>query len=193
MTVSEDMKMIDWYMFSIISIFVFIGEFSTDILVKFLAFFCKKSQLENDLEREISDIKAKMDAISMVDEFAKYAKLQRKLNRLQEDLKVESKESKELFNSMKYITQFAVDLFFNGICFYIIYSNLNTPLLYINPQWLTPFNGVVGWPSNKAGDMGILFWYIVVKNVMKKIRSQVSFEQDSLLKCLWIEVTHTLL
>ncbi|XP_065223231.1 guided entry of tail-anchored proteins factor 1-like [Planococcus citri] len=180
MTVSEDTKMtIDWYMFSIISTLIFIGEFSTDILVKFLAFFCKKSQLQNDLEREITDIKVKMDAISMVDEFAKYAKLQRKLNRLQQDFKVESKENKELFSSMKYITQFAADLFFNGICFYIIYSNLNTPLLHVNPQWFTPFNGVIGWPSDKAGDMGILFWYIVAKNVMKKIRSQVSREQNS--------------
>ena len=53
--------------------------------------FCKKSQLEVDIEKEIREIKAKMDKISMVDEFAKYAKLQRKLNSLKEELNLESK------------------------------------------------------------------------------------------------------
>lgn len=42
------------------------------------------------MEREIMEIKSKLDQISMVDEFAKYAKLQRKLNALRERLKVES-------------------------------------------------------------------------------------------------------
>lgn len=59
-------------------------------MIQALKLFCKKSQLEVDMEREISEIKSKLDQISMVDEFAKYAKLQRKLNALREGLKVES-------------------------------------------------------------------------------------------------------
>lgn len=60
-------------------------------MLQALTFFCKKSQLETDIEREISEVKSKMESISMVDEFAKYAKLERKLNALKEHLKVESK------------------------------------------------------------------------------------------------------
>lgn len=52
---------------------------------------CKKSQIEEDIEKEIDEIKTKMDGISMVDEFAKYAKLQRKLNSLRQELSVECK------------------------------------------------------------------------------------------------------
>ena len=55
-----------------------------------LRMFCKKSQLEADIEKEIREIRAKMDRISMIDEFAKHAKLQRKLNSLTEELKIES-------------------------------------------------------------------------------------------------------
>lgn len=44
-----------------------------------------------EMEKEIREIKSKMDEISMVDEFAKYAKLQRKLNSLKEELRIESK------------------------------------------------------------------------------------------------------
>lgn len=55
--------------------------------------FCGKSQLEVDLEKEIREITTKMDSISMIDEFAKYAKLQRKLNSLKEELKTESKQT----------------------------------------------------------------------------------------------------
>lgn len=60
-------------------------------MLQALAFFCKKSPLETDIEREISEVKSKMEGVSMVDEFAKYAKLERKLNALKEHLKVESK------------------------------------------------------------------------------------------------------
>lgn len=165
--------MIDWNLFLIITFFVIIGEFSTDLLVMALKLFCKKSQLEMDMEREIMEIKSKLDQISMVDEFAKYAKLQRKLNALRERLKVESNESRELFNSMKYVTSFAVDLFWSAICFYIIWTNMNTPLMHLNPAWLTPLNSFIGWPSAVGGDLGILSWYIVVKNVTKKLRSQI--------------------
>lgn len=43
-----------------------------------------------DIEKEVTDIKNKMDGISIVDEFAKYAKLERKVNALKEQLKTES-------------------------------------------------------------------------------------------------------
>lgn len=59
-------------------------------IIQALKLFCKKSQLEVDIEREIMEIRNKLDQISMVDEFAKYAKLQRKLNGLLGELKVES-------------------------------------------------------------------------------------------------------
>lgn len=79
------------------SLYLYFTSFETftdllpfNLYTQALVFFCKKSQLEVDLEKEIREIKSKMDEISMVDEFAKYAKLQRKLNRLQQELKVES-------------------------------------------------------------------------------------------------------
>lgn len=60
----------------------------------------------------------------------------------------------------------------NAICFYIIWNNLNTPLLNLEPSWLLPLNTLIGWPSTTAGDLGILSWYMIVKNVTKTLRSK---------------------
>lgn len=81
-----------WYYYEIHIFTKYSERFNPHIFTfQALAFFCKKSQLETDIEQEIKEITGKMEGISMVDEFAKYAKLQRKLNALEEQLKVESK------------------------------------------------------------------------------------------------------
>jgi hypothetical protein len=46
-----------------------------------------ESKQETVLQNEISVIRREMTHISMIDEFAKHARLQRRLNTLQEELK----------------------------------------------------------------------------------------------------------
>ena len=46
---------------------------------------------ELDLMSQVSEMKKKMHQISMVDEFARYAKLQRQLNKLKDHLKSRGK------------------------------------------------------------------------------------------------------
>jgi hypothetical protein len=48
---------------------------------------CIKSKQELSLQNEILVIQREMAHISMIDEFAKYARLKRRLNKVQEDLK----------------------------------------------------------------------------------------------------------
>lgn len=49
------------------------------------------TELETSLRRQVCDLKAELGGISMVDEFAKYAKIQRKLNKMTDELKNQSK------------------------------------------------------------------------------------------------------
>ena len=45
---------------------------------------------DHDMRNEMIDLKKQMSSISMVDEFAKYARLQRKYNKLQDQVKDKS-------------------------------------------------------------------------------------------------------
>lgn len=52
--------------------------------------FFNDTEMENNLRRQASDLKSEMGGISMIDEFAKYAKIQRKLNKITDELKNQS-------------------------------------------------------------------------------------------------------
>jgi hypothetical protein len=46
--------------------------------------------METSLRRQVCDLKAELGAINMCNEFAKYAKIQRKLNKATDELKNQS-------------------------------------------------------------------------------------------------------
>lgn len=48
--------------------------------------FIEKSQEDDDLKRQLQDLLSELKGISMVDEFAKYAKTERKINRLKDEI-----------------------------------------------------------------------------------------------------------
>jgi hypothetical protein len=52
-----------------------------------LSYLCTESKQETVLQNEILAIGTEMTRISMIDEFAKHARLQRQLNKIQEELK----------------------------------------------------------------------------------------------------------
>ncbi|KAM7248944.1 hypothetical protein ACFE04_019766 [Oxalis oulophora] len=117
--------------------------------------FYRKSQFVIDKEKEVKDIESKMDGMSMVDEFAKYAKLQRKANALKEQLKTENSKGEEPADKMKkFAIIFGIRWLWDVICSYIIWNNMNTPILHLNPSWLMPLNAVIAWPSGTPGDVG---------------------------------------
>ncbi|XP_049767020.1 guided entry of tail-anchored proteins factor 1-like isoform X4 [Schistocerca cancellata] len=52
-----------------------------------LSCICVASAHERQLKTEEAHVKAELATISMIDEFAKYARMQRKLNKIQNELK----------------------------------------------------------------------------------------------------------
>ncbi len=46
----------------------------------------QENEQEADLRRQLRDMQVELKTINMVDEFARYAKLERKINRLKEEL-----------------------------------------------------------------------------------------------------------
>ncbi len=52
--------------------------------------FINETQMETSLRRQVCDLKAELGAINMCNEFAKYAKIQRKLNKAADELKNQS-------------------------------------------------------------------------------------------------------
>ncbi|XP_047098245.1 guided entry of tail-anchored proteins factor 1-like isoform X3 [Schistocerca piceifrons] len=65
----------------------FINAFLPVIVRSLLSCICVASAHERELKTEEAHVKAELATISMIDEFAKYARMQRKLNKIQNELK----------------------------------------------------------------------------------------------------------
>ena len=57
---------------------------------KLVNIFIWDSQVETSLKRQVSDLKEELSQISMTDEFAKYSKIKRKLNKATDELSSKS-------------------------------------------------------------------------------------------------------
>ncbi|XP_054709397.1 guided entry of tail-anchored proteins factor 1-like [Uloborus diversus] len=62
------------------------GAFVPVFIQMFLHIFMGETDIEANLRRQKCDLEAELGGISMVDEFAKYAKIKRKLNKVTDEL-----------------------------------------------------------------------------------------------------------
>lgn len=60
--------------------------FGDPTFLQVLQVISQESELESNLRRQVCDLRAELGGISIVDEFAKYAKIQRKINKMSEEL-----------------------------------------------------------------------------------------------------------
>jgi len=58
--------------------------------------FIGDTRMETSLRRQVCDLKAELGAINMCNEFAKYAKIQRKLNKATDQLKNQSNSNHKI-------------------------------------------------------------------------------------------------
>ena len=68
-----------------------------DIFTQLIRFISKESSEEKQLMKEIVKLRKQLKGISMVDQFVSYAKLQRKINALQEQYKEKGKSTLIMF------------------------------------------------------------------------------------------------
>lgn len=81
-------------------------------MLQVLSIILQESDHSRDVRGEIANIRTEMSKISMMDEFARHARLQRKLIKLQDELKSESRPLFALYTSaLSSFTDFNLYLF----------------------------------------------------------------------------------
>ncbi|GLV37763.1 hypothetical protein CBL_06536 [Carabus blaptoides fortunei] len=109
---------------------------------------CKK---ERELSMEISALRQQQSQISMSDNFATHAKLQRKINNIEKELKSVSDGR----NTNNYAFQLGVTY---------------TPV-YVFPKSITwyPLSSVMSFPNEEAGAVSVHFWLLVSNAVARRL------------------------
>ncbi|WAR06982.1 GET1-like protein, partial [Mya arenaria] len=81
-------KMLTMFLvFLIVLFFSYLPSYSSKISRTFGGYFIRLTDEELNLRQQVRDLKAEQGAVSMSEEFAKYMKLQRKIDKLVEQVK----------------------------------------------------------------------------------------------------------
>lgn len=128
-------------------------------LVTFLlGLTCTITDYELNLRAEIRDMRKELSKISMQDEFAAYAKTERKINKLTEKL-----SSCTSARSVQYSkASWAFTLTLHGILGLLLLATMwthsSTPVLSLPPYWTAPFSWFLSLPSGVPGGVGLPLW-----------------------------------
>ncbi|XP_032680731.1 tail-anchored protein insertion receptor WRB-like [Odontomachus brunneus] len=126
---------------------------------------------DHELWDEISNLKREMAGISMVNEFAKYARLQRKYNNLESILKnnIKQRQNRRLTLQLSLTYAFYV---INGIlAIYLMYRYNNVLVIDLPKDTLWPIQDVLSWPAQHGNGISLMNWAIITKSGISSCRN----------------------
>eukprot|EP00092_Neocalanus_flemingeri_P005104 GFUD01005488.1.p2 GENE.GFUD01005488.1~~GFUD01005488.1.p2 ORF type:complete len:177 (+),score=62.84 GFUD01005488.1:68-598(+) len=145
-------------------------------LVKLLIHFtCNISQYEISLRKSIRDMKKDLSKISMQDQFALYAKTERKINKL--SAKLSSCTSARSVQLSK--ASWAFTITFHAILglalLVTMWSYGGTPVLVLPPAWTFPLTWPLSLPTGVPGGVGLPLWMGLTSAAIKVLPSFPAF------------------
>ncbi|CAB3373331.1 Hypothetical predicted protein [Cloeon dipterum] len=118
----------------------------------------RKSEVERQLLTELKSMKIELMGISIVDEFARHAKLQRKITKMQDDLK--SAANSRMLNATKNKALYTqlVNAALGLYLIYLVWNYRYEPVLRLSEGWLYPIDGLLSWPTGEKGAISVAAW-----------------------------------
>ena len=140
--------------------------------VKFLLYLtCSISDYEIDLRKNIKDAKKELSKMSMQDEFAQYAKTERKINKMSDKLSACSSARSVQVSKASW----AFTIAFHGIlgvAFMItMWTYGGTPVLILKPEWTAPLTWPISLPTGVPGGVGLPLWMGLTSSAIKMLPS----------------------
>ncbi|KAK0181793.1 hypothetical protein PV327_004042 [Microctonus hyperodae] len=134
-----------------------------------ISWIFSENKNEKQLKLEVSKLEQEMSVISMVEEFSKYTKIQRKHSKLKEIYKnqyctrLSSRLKTQLF--FNYSAKF-----FNAIIMIILVKMYRTqPIIILPRDTLWPLNDLFSWPGTDQDSISLLIWIGITTLVLPRL------------------------
>uniref|UniRef100_A0A8C1AD43 Guided entry of tail-anchored proteins factor 1 n=1 Tax=Cyprinus carpio carpio TaxID=630221 RepID=A0A8C1AD43_CYPCA len=134
----------------------------------------KDADQEMEMRTEIQSMKMELSTISMMDEFARYARLERKINKMTDQLKTLVKSRTAQQAKMKWIVNIVFYILQAALMISLILKYYAEPVTVVPSKWIAPLERLVAFPSGIAGGVGITCWLVVCNKVVAIILHAVS-------------------
>ncbi|KAL2096560.1 hypothetical protein ACEWY4_008708 [Coilia grayii] len=126
----------------------------------------KDAEQEMEMRTQIQDMKKELSTISMMDEFARYARLERKINKMTNMLKTHVKSRTAHQAKMKWIVNIVFYILQAALMISLIWKYYADPVTVVPSKWIAPLERLVAFPSGVAGGVGITCWLVVCNKVV---------------------------
>lgn len=143
------------------------------LIPKLLKWLNKPTEKEVTLYRNKMKLKHQQSELSITDQFAKYSKIQRQINAIDQQLE-EMQSTKKSRNfkwdiSLIYLLKVPFTLLLLIFSYYYRY----TPAFYLNKNFdLFPFSGVIAYPNKEKNAVSIYFWALCCTSALKVMKFQ---------------------
>ncbi|XP_063303261.1 guided entry of tail-anchored proteins factor 1 [Pelobates fuscus] len=141
---------------------ILLPSFSS-ILSRFLQ---KDAEQEYQMRSEIQTMRQELSAISMMDEFAKYARLERKINKMTDKLKTHVKARSAQLAKIKWVVSIVFYVIQAALMISLIWKYYSEPVTVLPSKWIAPLERLVAFPTGIAGGVGITCWLVVCNKVV---------------------------
>lgn len=153
----------------LISTLTCILEYIVPTLITYItAYLYVGKKYEADLRKSLNVLKQEISGVSMVDEFSKYAKLQRKYNKLETTLKnieTERLSNRKATRSLIIYGYRALNGLFIST---LLYTYANEPVIKLPKDILWPIGNFLKWPTDHDDSISLVMWFIIAKLVISK-------------------------
>ncbi|CAH0556632.1 unnamed protein product [Brassicogethes aeneus] len=157
------------FLLFIVPILTFILIHSTLFQSIILKWWKKATPKERELFSQVFKLKREQNTLNMVDDFAKYSKIQRKINVIElelEELKGNKNTTVPLGLAIKYGLKVIISLLLLIMSIYF----RNTPVFTIDKSLdLAPFNYIISYP-NELNHVSFHFWVICCTSMAELIK-----------------------
>ncbi|KAI0237407.1 Tail-anchored protein insertion receptor WRB [Lamellibrachia satsuma] len=140
--------------------------FLSHIAVRLLSQLSPKTREEEDLSSQLLEKQTELRSINMVDEFAKYAKTERKINKLAGNLNSYKKLRREKLVKINLFLRVGSRLLQILCLLSLVFMYRSIPLLELSADWLYPVSSLISFPFGSPGAISITCWLIVCRTVV---------------------------
>ncbi|XP_042182734.1 guided entry of tail-anchored proteins factor 1 isoform X2 [Oncorhynchus tshawytscha] len=136
--------------------------------------FQKNVEDEIEMRAAIQAMKKELSSINMMDEFARYARLERKINKMTDKLKTYVKSRTGQQTKIKWVVNIVYYILQAVLMISLIWKYYVDPVTVLPSKWISPLERMVAFPSGVAGGVGITCWLVVCNKVVAIILQAVA-------------------
>ncbi|GBN09113.1 Tail-anchored protein insertion receptor WRB [Araneus ventricosus] len=151
------------------------GAFIPFVVKMLLQVITRETEMEANLRRQACDLKAELGSISMVDEFAKYAKIKRKVGKVTDELTHQAEMRSSYTLKVRFIATAALYAVMSCTVIFLLWNYRKIPVVVMPEDWLFPLGYFLSYPSGIPGGISLTTWLLISGSVGRTMAWSLNF------------------